>query len=65
MTFVLQPYIEFFKNADVLIFDAQYTLKEAWQKEDWGHSSALIGVDLARTAGVKNLVSFSPRPNLF
>ncbi|MDM8521667.1 tetratricopeptide repeat protein [Anaerolineales bacterium HSG6] len=52
----VQPHIEFFRDADALIFDAQYTLKEAWLKEDWGHSSAMIGVDLARVAGVKKLI---------
>ena len=58
----VQPFIEFFKNADALVFDAQYTLREAWQKIDWGHSSALIGVDLARAAGVKRLLLFHHDP---
>ena len=58
----IQPYAHFFRNADALIFDAQYTLKEAWQKVDWGHSSALIGVDLARAAGVKRLILFHHDP---
>ena len=59
----LRPYINFFAEADVLIFDSQLTLKEvSLEKEDWGHSSALIGVDLARRAGVKNLVLFHHDP---
>ncbi len=58
----LQPHVGFFKNADALIFDAQYTLREAWLKIDWGHSSALIGVDLARAAGVKKLILFHHDP---
>jgi len=58
----LRPYIEFFKDADALIFDAQYTLKEGFQKEDWGHSSAMIGVDLARKAGAKRLLLFHHDP---
>ena len=58
----LQPVIDFFKDADALVFDAQYTLKEAWQKVDWGHSSAMIGVDLARAAGVKKLLLFHHDP---
>ncbi len=58
----VQPRIEFFRNADVLIFDAQYTLKEAWRRIDWGHSSAMIGVDLARAAGVKKLLLFHYAP---
>ncbi len=58
----IQPYLQFFKDADLLLFDAQYTLKEAWQKVDWGHSSAMIGVDLARAAGVKRLLLFHHDP---
>ena len=57
-----RPYLDFFKEADVLIFDAQYTLPEALQKIDWGHSSALIGADMARLAGVKKLVLFHHDP---
>ncbi len=58
----IRPYINFFRNADLLLFDAQYTLKEAWQKVDWGHSSAMIGVDLARAAGAKRLLLFHHDP---
>jgi anti-anti-sigma factor len=58
----VQPHIEFFRNADALIFDAQYTLREAWDKVDWGHSSAMIGVDLARAARVKKLLLFHHDP---
>ncbi len=54
----VQPHIEFFRNADALIFDAQYTLTQAWRNVDWGHSSAMIGVDLARSAGAKRLILF-------
>ncbi len=58
----LQPYLDFFRDADALIFDAQYTLKDAWQKIDWGHSSAMIGADMARAAGVKRLLLFHHDP---
>lgn len=59
----LQPCIDFFSQADALIFDAQYTLREVLgQKVDWGHSSALIGVDLARAAGAKKLILFHHDP---
>lgn len=59
----LRPYLDFFADADVLIFDSQLTFKEAtFDKEDWGHSSALVGVDLARRAGVKKLVLFHHDP---
>jgi phosphoribosyl 1,2-cyclic phosphodiesterase/anti-anti-sigma regulatory factor len=58
----VKPYIQFFQDADALVFDAQYTLREAWQKVDWGHSSAMIGVELARKAGVKKLIFFHHDP---
>lgn len=51
-----KPFVEFFKDADLLIFDAQYSLLENVEKEDWGHSNAITGIDMAVTAGVKNLV---------
>jgi anti-anti-sigma factor len=58
----VQPHIEFFRGADALIFDAQYTLTQSWKNVDWGHSSAMIGVDLARAAGVKRLLLFHHHP---
>ncbi len=60
---VVDPYITFFRNADALVFDAMYTLRDAWMKEDWGHSSAMIGVDLAQAAGVKRLILFHHDPS--
>lgn len=58
----LQPYIDFFRNADALIFDTQFTLGEALEKVDWGHSSAMIGADLARAAAVKKMILFHHDP---
>ncbi len=58
----LRPYLDFFEGADVLVFDAQYTQREAWEKIDWGHSSSLIGADMARRARVKKLVLFHHDP---
>ena len=43
-------------NADLLYFDGQYSLVEAFIKEDWGHSSAMAGVDFSVRANVKQLV---------
>jgi len=57
-----EKYISFFSQAKVLVFDSQYTLREALEKEDWGHSSSLTGVDMARDAGVKTLVLFHHEP---
>jgi len=53
-----QRYVEFMTGADLLIFDAQYTLSESLQRVDWGHSSSVIGVDMAVRANVKRLVLF-------
>ena len=52
----LQFYIDFFHNADLAIFDAQYALIENIEKENWGHSNMFTGVDIALKAGVKKLV---------
>lgn len=51
------PFIDFFKSADVLIFDGQYTLEEAQNaKRHWGHSDHITGIELAARAEVKQLV---------
>ncbi len=50
-----ENYVEFFRNADLLVFDAQYSLSEVLDRPDWGHSSALMGAELAYRAGVKRL----------
>jgi phosphoribosyl 1,2-cyclic phosphodiesterase len=58
------PVIDAFRAADVLIFDAQYSLAEQTSsKEDWGHSSNIIAVELAHMAGVKHLVMYHHEPN--
>jgi phosphoribosyl 1,2-cyclic phosphodiesterase len=57
------PFIEFFRDADLVIFDAMYALADAMSvKEDWGHSSNIVGVELAQMAGVKHLVLFHHEP---
>lgn len=57
-----REYIDFFRDADVLIFDAMFSVRESFIREDWGHSSALIGADIARQAGVRRLVLFHHDP---
>ena len=57
------PYIDYIRDADVLIFDAQYSLAEATSvKEDWGHSSNVVGVELGLMGDVKHLVFFHHEP---
>jgi phosphoribosyl 1,2-cyclic phosphodiesterase len=58
----LKPYVEFFKDADLLIFDSMYTFSEGLEKEDWGHSSTFIGVDLAVKANVSQIAFFHHEP---
>ena len=58
-----QPYIEFFRGADLVIIDAQFSLAESLTKRSWGHSSAVIGVELAAHAGAKRLALFHHDPN--
>jgi phosphoribosyl 1,2-cyclic phosphodiesterase len=52
-------FVDFFRNADLLIFDAQYTLLDALDmKENWGHSSNIFAVEMAVRAGVRHLCLF-------
>ncbi len=55
-------YRNFYANADALIFDAMFSVRESFVKEDWGHSSALIGADIATEANVKRLLLFHHDP---
>lgn len=57
------PFLEFFRDADLLIFDAQYTMADAtFTKANWGHSSNVMGVELAARSGVKTLAIFHHEP---
>jgi phosphoribosyl 1,2-cyclic phosphodiesterase len=55
-------FIDFFRDADLFIFDAQYSLSEMLDKPDWGHSSSMMGAELAHRANVKRLVLFHHDP---
>jgi anti-anti-sigma factor len=57
------PFIAFYRNADALIFDAMYSLADTISvKEDWGHSSNVVAVELAQAARVKRLILFHHEP---
>lgn len=59
----LRRYVDFFASADALVFDSQYSLRDVFlSKADWGHSSAIIGVDIAERARVKKLITFHHDP---
>ncbi len=58
-------FLSFFKDADLLIFDAQYSLLDAiTAKENWGHSSNIIAVELSVKSGVKHLCIYHNEPTL-
>jgi phosphoribosyl 1,2-cyclic phosphodiesterase len=56
-------YVEFFRGADVVVFDAMYSLADAISvKADWGHSSNIVGVELCQMAAVRQLCLFHHEP---
>ncbi len=59
----MERFVEFFRDADLVIFDAQYSLADANSgKEDWGHSSNVVGVELCQLAHAKHLCMFHHDP---
>jgi len=52
----LGPDLPLYQNADLMIFDAMYTLGEAIEKMNWGHSAATIGLDIAIRQKIKQVV---------
>jgi len=58
-----ESFANFFRNADLVIFDAMYALAEAISvKADWGHSSNIVGVELCQMARAKHLMLFHHEP---
>jgi len=58
-----QHIVEFFREADLVVFDAMYSLAEAVSvKADWGHSSNVVGVELCQMARVRKLALFHHEP---
>ncbi len=53
----------FFHNVDLLILDAQYTLGEAIEKYDWGHTSYSLAGDFAAEWGIRQLALFHHEPS--
>jgi phosphoribosyl 1,2-cyclic phosphodiesterase len=57
-------FVAFFRDADVVVFDAMYSLADAVSvKADWGHSSNIVGVELCQMAGARHLVLFHHEPS--
>jgi phosphoribosyl 1,2-cyclic phosphodiesterase len=59
----IDSYRPFFQDADIVIFDTQYTFNESINKIDWGHSSASIAIDIAARFNVKKLVLYHHDPD--
>ena len=58
-----QAAVDFYRDADLVIFDSMYSLADSVSvKEDWGHSSNVVGVDLCHRAGVKHYCMFHHEP---
>ena len=53
----------FFAGADLVICDTMYSLADTVSmKEDWGHSSNIVAIDLCRAAGARRLALFHHEP---
>ncbi|MCL2271067.1 MAG: MBL fold metallo-hydrolase [Treponema sp.] len=52
----------FFRDADLIVLDSQYTLGEAIEKYNWGHSAFSLAVEFAVNWGIKHLVLFHHDP---
>jgi len=58
-----EKFTRFFRDADVVIFDAMYSLADAVSiRADWGHSSNVVAVELCQLAGVRHLCLFHHEP---
>jgi phosphoribosyl 1,2-cyclic phosphodiesterase len=58
-----ETFAAFFRNADLVIFDAMYSLADAVSiRADWGHSSNVVAVELCQMAGVRHLCLFHHEP---
>jgi phosphoribosyl 1,2-cyclic phosphodiesterase len=56
-------FVTFFRDADLVIFDAMYSLADSISvKADWGHSSNVVGVELCQRAGARHLCLFHHEP---
>jgi len=54
--------LSYFQGADAIVLDAQYTLGEAIEKYNWGHSSYSLAVEFAREFGIHKLFLFHHEP---
>jgi phosphoribosyl 1,2-cyclic phosphodiesterase len=56
-------FVDFLRDADLVIFDAMYSFADSVSvKEDWGHSSNVVAVELCQRANAKHLCLFHHEP---
>lgn len=48
--------VALYENADLVLFDAQYTMMEAAEKMNWGHSAGPIGLEIALRENIKKIL---------
>ncbi|MBI3986511.1 MAG: MBL fold metallo-hydrolase [Lentisphaerae bacterium] len=51
-----EQFLEFCRGADIMIYDAQYTMREYPRHYGWGHGTWREGVEIAKEAGIRELV---------
>lgn len=57
-----ERHMEYFQGADAIVLDAQYTLGEAIEKYNWGHSSYSLAVEFVREFGIRKLYLYHHEP---
>lgn len=58
-----EAHVQFLSDADAVIFDTMYSLADAISvKEDWGHSSNVVAVDMCHRAKARRLLMFHHEP---
>jgi len=57
-----RKHVEFLRNADLIIHDAQYTAEEYEKKKGWGHSTIEYATDVAVAARAGKLALFHHDP---
>ena len=55
--------VDFVRDADLVVWDAQYTPEDYKMKQGWGHTSTIQAMDMAMQANVKHLSYTHHDPN--
>ena len=55
--------MNFYQDSDMIVLDAQYTMDEAVEKRNWGHSSGCLGADFVGKWNIGKFVLFHFDPD--